>query len=77
MVIDQCPLWAALSNNSGAGKPAGVCLGSTIEFGEERAVLISQWDVRELATASHPHIHCGGSDLPCIAGRGGSRRRLN
>ncbi len=45
-----------------------VCSGSTIEFLEEGQLLLCCGYVRELATASYPHIHSGDGDFPRIAG---------
>ncbi len=50
--------------------------GSTIGFRKEGLLLLRSGYVRELASASYPHIQCGGGDFPGIAGGGCGGWRL-
>ena len=50
--------------------------GLPSNFVRNRLLLLRSGDVRELAAASYPHIQCGGSDFPGIAGGLCGERRL-
>ena len=51
-------------------------LGLPSDFVRKKLLLLRGGDVRELAAASYPHIHCGGGDFPFIAGGVCGERRL-
>ncbi len=50
--------------------------GLPSDFVRKGLLLLRSGDVRELAAASYPHIHCDGGDFPFIAGGVCGERRL-
>ena len=48
--------------------PAVSASGLPSDFARKGLLLLRSGYVGELASASYPHIYCGGSDIPCIAG---------
>ncbi len=55
--------------NSASGLPSN--------FVKKGLLLLRSGYVRELASASYPHIHCGGADFPFVAGGVCGERRLS
>ena len=53
-----------------------ISMGLPSDFVGKRLLLRSGY-VRGLASASYPHIHCGGGDFPCMAGGVCGERRLD
>ncbi len=51
-------------------------MGLPSDFARKGLLLLCSGDVRELAAASYPHIHCGGGDFPSQAGGGCGGWRL-
>ncbi len=51
-------------------------LGLPSDFVRKGLLLLGSGDVQDFASASDPHIQCGGSDFPEIAGGLCGERRL-
>ncbi len=51
-------------------------MGLPSNFVRKELLLLRSGYVRELASASYPHIHCGGGDFSCVAGGVCGERRL-